>query len=63
MYDQIISAIGSVGFPIAACIYMAWMHNESESRHSEERAQMTEAINGLKSVLEVIKDRLDIKEG
>lgn len=56
----IIQAIGSVGFPIVACIYMAYMHNESEIRHSEERKALTEAINGNTLVLEIIKDRLGI---
>lgn len=58
--NVIIQAIGSVGFPIVACIYMAYMHNESEIRHSEERKALTEAINGNTLVLEVIKDRLGI---
>ena len=58
--NMIIQAIGSVGFPIVACIYMAYMHNESEIRHSEERKALTEAINGNTLVLEIIKDRLGI---
>ena len=58
--NAIIQAIGSLGFPIVACIYMAYIHNESEIRHSEERKAMTDAINGNTLVLEVIKDRLGI---
>lgn len=60
--NVIIQAIGSVGFPIIACIYMAYIHNESEIRHSDERKAMTDAINGNTLVLEVIKDRLGINQ-
>jgi len=59
--QMISTLIGSLGFPIVACCYMAWMHNDSETRHSKERQDMTDAINSLSTVLEVIKDRLDIK--
>lgn len=59
--DAIIQAIGSVGFPIVACIYMAYIHNESEIRHSEERKEMTEAVNRNTTVLEIIKDHLNIE--
>ena len=58
--NAIIQAIGSVGFPIVACIYMAYIHNESEIRHSEERREMTEAVNRNTNVLEIIKDHLNI---
>ena len=58
--NAIIQAIGSVGFPIVACIYMAYIHNESEIRHSQERKEMTEAVNRNTTVLEIIKDHLNI---
>lgn len=58
--NVIIQAIGSVGFPIVACIYMAYIHNESEIRHSQERKEMTEAVNRNTTVLEIIKDHLNI---
>ena len=64
--NLIMQAIGSVGFPIVACIYMAWMHNDSEVRHSEERKEMVDAINRNTTVLELSKERLHIsndKEG
>lgn len=48
--------IGSLGFPIVACCYLAWMHNESETRHSQERKEMTDAITGNTLVLEGLKE-------
>ena len=65
MEQELINAIGSVGFPIVACIYMAWMHNEQEKRHEEkeeqhskERVAMTEALTKMNVVLSDIRDML-----
>lgn len=66
MEQELINAIGSVGFPIVACIYMAWMHNEQEKRHEEkedqhsgERVAMTEALTKMNVVLSDIKNMLE----
>lgn len=59
MEQELINAIGSVGFPIVACIYMAYLHNESEKRHSDERNDMTKAITEMNALLEYIKGILD----
>lgn len=61
-YNAIIQAIGSLGFPIVACCYLAWMHNDSEKRHSEERSKLTEAINNNTIILQLIKDRIGIED-
>lgn len=65
MEQELINAIGSVGFPIVACVYMAWMHNEQEKRHEEkeeqhskERVAMTEVLTKMNVVLTDIKDML-----
>lgn len=59
--DVLVNAIGAVGFPIVACIYMAWLHHQTEERrvvdeqrHSEERNKMTEALTKMNSTLEYI---------
>lgn len=59
MEADLVNLIGSLGFPIVACIYMAYMHNESEKRHSNERASMTKAITEMNSLLEYIKDIME----
>ena len=63
MQNEIISAIGTLGFPIVACIYMAWLHHtseeariETEQRHSNERTALTEAITKMNTTLEFILD-------
>ena len=61
MEGQIIEMISSVGFPIAACVYVAWLHHtseerriEAEERHSNERKGMTEAITKMNVTLDYI---------
>ena len=61
MEQEIINAIGSVGFPIVACVYMAWMHHQTEEqriadeqRHSDERKSMTEALTKMNVTLDYI---------
>ncbi len=63
MEQQIIEAIGSVGFPIAACIYMAYLHHQTEEkrivdeqRHSDERKGMTGALTKMNVTLDYILD-------
>lgn len=61
MEQGIINAIGSLGFPIVACCYMAFMHHQSEEsrisdeqRHSDERKGMTEALTKMNTTLDYI---------
>lgn len=61
MEQEIINAIGSLGFPIVACCYLAYMHHQSEEqrikdeqRHSDERTAMTEALTKMNTTLEYI---------
>lgn len=65
MEQGLINAIGSLGFPIVACVYMVWLHDEQEKRHEEkeeqhskERVAMTEALTKMNVVLSDIKDML-----
>lgn len=69
METQIIEMIGSLGFPIAACVYMAWLHHTSEERriadeqrHSDERKGMTEALTKMNVTLDYILDLIKDKE-
>ncbi len=62
MDQEILNAIGSVGFPIVACCYMAYIHNQSEVRHSDERAKMTSALVEMNTLLKHINDLLTKRE-
>lgn len=57
--NMLTQLIGSLGFPIIACIYMAWIHNDAEKRHSDERAKMTEALTKMNVTLEHINSIIE----
>lgn len=51
--------IGSLGFPIAACIACFWMLNKERDDHKEEMRKVTEAINNNTLALTTLTERLD----
>lgn len=59
MEADIVQLIGSLGFPIVACCYLAWVHFDSEKRHGDERVAMTEAITKMNATLEHINNLLE----
>lgn len=56
----ITNIIGSLGFPIAACIYMAYVNARQTEAHKEEMSKMTEAVNELKVAITSLVDKLNI---
>ena len=58
----ITTLIGSLGFPIAACIAMFSMLNKERDEHKAEMQKITEAINNNTLALEALKGRLE-KDG
>lgn len=56
--QAIISLIGSLGFPIAACIAMFSMLEKEREEHKVEMAKITEAINNNTVALEALKGKL-----
>ena len=44
-FGTISNIIGSLGFPIVACIYMAYVNAKQTEAHKEEMSKMTEAVN------------------
>lgn len=73
--ETIMNIIGSYGFPICACIAMAWFFNkvnenyrndikELSAVHKEETKAMTDAINANTLVIQKLCDSLDdLKRG
>lgn len=68
--NTIVTLIGSLGFPIVACMGMAYFFakandnyrndiKESNQLHKQEMDAMTEAINNNTLVLSKLIDRLD----
>lgn len=67
--QEILTAIGTVGFPIVACCAIAWFFNkvnenyrndikELAASHKEEAKAMTEAINQNTLVIQKLCDYL-----
>lgn len=65
-----VQLISSLGFPIVACIFVAWYTSkqtenyrsdikEMQREHKEEIAHITEAINNNTIVLQKLCDKLD----
>ena len=68
--QAILTAIGTVGFPITACIAMGWFFTkvndnyrndikEMQANHKEEVKAMIEAINANTLVIQKLCDSLD----
>ena len=57
--SMITNLIGSLGFPIAACIACWVMLNKEREEHKSEMAAVTDAINNNTKALELLKARLD----
>ena len=60
--QAITTLIGSLGFPIAACIACFSMLNKEREEHKQEMAKVTEAINNNTLALEALKGKLE-KDG
>lgn len=57
--NTVMTAISSLGFPIAMCIAMFWYMTKQTETHKEEVAKMTEALNNNTLAL----NRLEMKMG
>ena len=60
--QAISTLIGSLGFPIAACIAMFSMLNKERDQRIQEMEKFTEAINNNTLALEALKGKLE-KDG
>lgn len=57
--QEIFSLIGSVGFPIVACVYMFSLLQKQNEAHATEIKAMTEAINELKLAINTLINRFE----
>ena len=62
-YDQIVTLIGSVGFPIVCVFAMLYIFRQiiikMEDSHKEELTKVTEAINNNTQVIYEMKKELE----
>lgn len=57
--QAVLSAISTVGFPIAACIAMFVMLDKERDNHKEEMSKVTEALNNNTIALNTLSGKLD----
>lgn len=56
--NAISTLVGSLGFPIVACVYMAYINAKQTEAHKEEMSKVTEAVNDLKLAITTLVDKL-----
>lgn len=60
--NTLIQLVGSLGFPIVACVALFWRMIKSDEQHIEEMNKMSEALNNNTSALVKLTEKLE-KEG
>lgn len=57
-YQNLITAISTVGFPIVMCGALFWYMIQQREAHKEEINKMTEALNNNTLVLQKLLDKM-----
>lgn len=50
-FQALLQAIGSVGFPIVACIYLIYSQQKTSEKHAEEMDKMRETVENNTKVM------------
>lgn len=58
-FNTIIAAIGSLGFPIVACVLMGWMFMKFTDNYRADIKSMTEIVNNNTMAIQKLVDKLD----
>lgn len=56
-YSLLTTTISTLGFPIVACCYMAYVNKKQSEAHKEEMIKMTGAINSLEIAINTLAQR------
>ena len=62
-FNTLITAIGSLGFPIVACILMGYMFIKFTDNYRADIKSMTEIVNNNTLALNKLIDKLDDEKG
>lgn len=57
--DEIITAVSTVGFPIAMSLLLFWYMQKESENHKEETAGLKDAINDLKLAITTLVNKLE----
>lgn len=58
MEQEIIAAIGSVGFPIVACCAMFWLYNETITKITATLDKLNETLNRIEVRLDQLENEV-----
>lgn len=59
---DVLTAISTVGFPIVACIALAYYCYILEKWHTQQVANLTNAINNNTIVVQKLKEMIEVKK-
>ena len=54
--NAVTSAIGSLGFPVVACVILFWYLNKERESHATEIDKLRESLDKNTEILEKLKD-------
>ena len=58
-YEQIVSLVSTVAFPIAMCLLMCFYITRLQEQHRTESEKLNDSLNEVKLVLEQLKTILE----
>lgn len=59
-YSQVMQLIGSLGFPIVACVMLYVRMEKQDENHKAEVSELTKAIQNNTIVMQKLVDRLGV---
>ena len=62
-FSSIGSLIGTVGFPIACCIYLIYVNNKNEEKHAEEVEKLRITVENNTKVMLKLCNKLGVDYG
>ena len=67
--NDIVTAISTVGFPIACCCFLLWQNSKQDEYHREEMEKLrdtisenTRIIDKLSKIVQRLADKMGVKE-
>lgn len=57
--NSIIQLIGTLGFPIFCCMYMAWYINKVQEHHNKEISKLMEIVNNNTLAITKLTDKIE----
>lgn len=61
-FSTVAGLISSVGFPIFACVYLAWNQRDQDARYREDLTKMRETVENNTKIMVKICEKLDVEE-